>query len=93
MDEDHAERIIRRTETPTPKPSSKGKKKAAGLGGGLSNGIFPSFPIDNWDAELSDSEDDDDNAQSGLKLETEPMQFYEVWGVEIFSKEVLSGRL
>ncbi|KAM3449059.1 hypothetical protein MY3296_007257 [Beauveria thailandica] len=45
-----------------------------------------------------DSDDSDDDiflrdSGSGLRYTTVPMQFYDVWGIKIFEKEIRSGRL
>jgi hypothetical protein len=84
---------------------TKGKQKASvsfatGVGGS-SNGIlgsadlFPVLPsIEGLDgaAEASESEDDDSEDDSGI-LKTIGAHFYDVWGVRIFEKEIVAGRL
>lgn len=46
---------------------------------------------------VGDSDDSDDDflrdSGSGLRYTTVPMQFYDVWGIKIFEKEICSGRL
>ncbi|KAM7222771.1 hypothetical protein V8F06_001958 [Rhypophila decipiens] len=101
-DDDRVERLIRpsalsKKEKKTKK--SKGKQKAVtSLGGnftssgGIGGDAFPLFPPpDSWDLS-SESEDDEDLNET--KLETmENIHFYDVWGVRIFKKEVVTGRL
>ena len=48
---------------------------------------------DGWDSESS-SDDEADGESANLKLETiEHVHFYDVWGVRIFKKEIMTGRL
>lgn len=103
-DDDRVERIIRSSDSPKKDKKSKkakGKQKATTGGSGgssslLGNDMFPVLPaLDTWDVS-SDSDDDDDfdGEGRGLKLGTvSGIHFYEVWGVRIFKKEVLWGRL
>ena len=86
---------------------TKGKQKASAAAaaaagnaspGFLGNAMFPLLPaLDSWgpggDSDEDDDEDDDDDDQA-MRLETiENIHFYDVWGVKIFKKEVLTGRL
>ena len=58
------------------------------------NGMnLPIFPAD---AFKDDSDSDDEAIDSGSRLRYRtvgPMQFYDVWGIKIFEKEICSGRL
>jgi hypothetical protein len=92
IDEDEkVERIIRPTEMPKRErksKKSKGKQKATHLG----TDLFPVMPSpDSWEMS-SESDDDDDLVEP--KLETlEGIHFYDSWGVRIFKKESLTGKL
>ena len=96
-DDDRVERLIRPSNYPKKdkkSKKSKGKQKAT-VGGGVTSGgtdVFPLLPPpDSWDVS-SESEDDED--LQDVKLETmENIHFYDVWGVRIFKKEVVNGRL
>ncbi|KAH8889669.1 hypothetical protein GQ53DRAFT_187973 [Thozetella sp. PMI_491] len=94
-DDDRVERIIRPSELPKKEEKSakesKGKQKAGAAGG--VNDLFPVLPaVDPWDMS-SDSSDEDDDLQE-QKIETVgDIHFYDVWGVRIFKKEVITGRL
>ena len=100
-DDDRVERLIRPSDLPRKEPK-KGKKadgkQPAGTSASdgstsLGNDTFPILPsMDPWDG-LSDSDDDDDDLQEH-KLETmSDVHFYDVWGVRIFKKEIITGRL
>lgn len=78
---------------------SKGKAKASNkttinsqyTAGNHNYPILPS--MDGLDSE-SESEDDVFDSGNRLKFKTVgPLQFYDVWGVKIFEKEIRSGRL
>lgn len=90
---DRADRIVRYTDLPqseTKKSKKKGKEKAPMPS---TSGPFPVLPLDTWDGASSSDEDDVDGPGS-LKLDTiEDIHFYDVWGVRIFKKEIVSGRL
>lgn len=65
-------------------PPNSGQPSGSGLP------IFPS------DAIQDDSDSDDELYDSGSRLRyttVGPMQFYDVWGIKIFEKEIRSGRL
>lgn len=98
-DDDRVERLIRPSSLSKKEKKSKkskGKQKAMNAvgasGAGFGGDVFPLLPPpDSWDIS-SDSEDDDELHEA--KLETmENIHFYDVWGVRIFKKEVVSGRL
>lgn len=104
IDDDRVERIIRASELP-PKPDAdkkkkdKGKAKAATtpplnlFNNATAGESLPLLPVHGWDSE-SDSDDEDANVSSQNKLETiENVHFYDVWGVRIFKKEIMTGRL
>ncbi len=95
-DDDRVERIIRPADLPKKekKQGSKAKgKQKAGISGHVGNDTFPVLTAaDAWGLS-SDSEDDDDDLQE-QKIETVgDIHFYDVWGVRIFKKEVITGRV
>lgn len=73
------------------KKSKKGKEKASAANWAGSG--YPFVSANNaWDSG-SDSDDEMD-LSAHAKLETiEGIHFYDVWGVRIFKKEVMAGRL
>lgn len=91
-DEDRVERLLRPSQLPKREKSkkSKGKQKAVHLGG---NDLYPQFPSgDSWDHASSDSEEDEDLQIQQIET-IDNIHFYDVWGVRIFKKEVVHGRL
>lgn len=95
-DDDRVERILRPADTPRKEKSkkSKGKQKAKPTATNNNyNDAFPLLSLDSW-GQSSESEDEDDDEGMQGKLETlENIHFYDVWGVRIFKKEVVAGRL
>jgi len=96
-DDDRVDRLIRPGDLPkknksAPSSKSKGKEKAPlPTGFGLGGEMFPVLPaLDTWDQ--SDSEDDEELQDQGIET-LENIHFYDVWGVRIFKKEVVTGRL
>ncbi|KAK8868910.1 hypothetical protein PGQ11_007488 [Apiospora arundinis] len=92
-DDDRAQRIMRKTDLPTAeqKGKKKGKGKEVAAPDAAEEDGYPAFPDDRWDEE-SDS-DEDDGAQ-WLKLDLiDNIAFYDVWGVKIFKKEIMTARL
>ncbi|KAG8166560.1 hypothetical protein KVR01_002249 [Diaporthe batatas] len=76
---------------------SKGKEKAVPLTTFLNGDHFPVLTTDNLDLG-SESDEDDEEGVTTLdgrsKLETiDNIHFYDVWGVRIFKREVVTGRL
>lgn len=58
-----------------------------------SSSPYPPLPLDAFDSE-SDSEEDETDGGSRLRFRTiGPLQFYDVWGVKIFQKEIRRGKL
>lgn len=102
MEDDRVDRVIRPSDETNDAPDernnnkrAKGKSKdkfPAATSLGPHNNMFPPLPLDGLDSE-SDS-DDEFNGGSRLRFKTVgPLQFYDVWGVKIFDKEIRSGRL
>lgn len=92
-DDEHAERIVRWKEQPKDAKMKSRKEKASTM---TSNGDqFPALSPDNVDLGSDSDEDEDDNGNAdGIsKIDTIDTPFYEVWGVRIFKKEVIAGRL
>lgn len=100
-DDERVERILRLKEIPKEimkgkSAKSKGKEKAAPLITFLNADNFPVLTLDNPD--LGSESDEDDEGVTTLdgrsKLETiDNIHFYDVWGVRIFKREVVTGRL
>jgi hypothetical protein len=98
MEDDRVDRVVRPSEGPESssdatqerhKAKSKGKQPAT-MGG---DSAFPWLPVEGLDSE-SESEDDGFDCGTRLRFKTVgPLQFYDVWGVKIFEKEIRSGRL
>lgn len=100
-DDERVERILRLKDTPKEKKGksakSKGKEKAVPLTSLPNGDHFPVLTLDNLELG-SDSEEDDEeelNGPDGMsKIETiDNIHFYDVWGVRIFKREVVTGRL
>jgi hypothetical protein len=99
--ENTVERLVRRLK----KPKSKGKGKAVEKGKGKDVDLSSPFMVfPTLDSLLSpqiaseSSEDESVNSEDevgpGLKLETlEGVRFYDVYGVRIFRKDVMMGRV
>ncbi|KAK3944882.1 putative f-box domain-protein [Diplogelasinospora grovesii] len=84
------------------KGKGKGKQKVVNTSNAIFNGVFPVLPPpDSWDVagnSTDDSESEEDHAADlqhhHQKIQTlENIHFYDVWGVRIFKKEVVTGRL
>ncbi|KAM0252268.1 hypothetical protein ACHAP5_001254 [Fusarium lateritium] len=95
MEDDRLDRVIRPTDIldEGEKRRSKGKEKAT-VNHHHSNSNLPMLP--SWGSDSDSEEDDDDASNCGKRLRLQTvgvLQFYEVWGVKIFDKEVRSGRL
>jgi hypothetical protein len=95
MEDDRLDRVIRPTDIPDEgeKRRSKGKEKAT-VNHHHNNSNLPMLP--SWGSDSDSEEDDDDASNCGKRLRLQTvgvLQFYEVWGVKIFDKEVRSGRL
>lgn len=94
IDEDeHVERIIRFKAPPKEKKKSKGKDKVPAPM--FTNGDqYPVLSLDNPADVVSDSEDDMSGSEGTMKIETiENIHFYDVLGVRIFKRDVVTGRL
>ncbi|CAF3537615.1 unnamed protein product [Fusarium graminearum] len=95
MEDDRLDRVIRPTDVPDEgeKRRAKGKEKATAIPHHSSINL-PVLPTWGSDSESEDEDDDASNCGKRLRLKTVGvLQFYEVWGVKIFDKEVRSGRL
>jgi hypothetical protein len=98
MEDDRLDRVIRpsKSATTNEEPSkrrSKGKGKAT-MGPGH-NDSLPLLPISDWGSESESEEDEDDAFNCGKRLRLKTvgvLQFYEVWGIKIFEKEIRFGR-
>jgi hypothetical protein len=96
--ENSVERIVRRA------PKSKDVNKAAdkkGKGKAVEKIESEAFPTLNSmltpvveDSSSDDDDESDDGLIPGLKLETlEGVRFYDIYGIRIFRKDVMAGRL
>lgn len=105
MEDERVDRVVRPSDfvdeflqdEDSKKRDRKGKATAFGQnpqGIAASGSSYPTFPdMDGLDSD-SDSEDDTFDSGSRLRFKTVgPLQFYDVWGVKIFEKEIRSGRL
>lgn len=102
MEDDRVDRVIRPSDETNDAPNErnnnkrakgKSKDKAPAVATSGPHNMFPALPLDGLDSE-SDSDDDGFNGGSRLRFKTVgPLQFYDVWGVKIFDKEIRSGRL
>ncbi|RGP65021.1 hypothetical protein FLONG3_9356 [Fusarium longipes] len=95
MEDDRLDRVIRPTDMPDEgeKRRDKGKEKAT-VSAHHNNISLPIMPTLGSDSESEDEDDDASNCGKRLRLKTVGvLQFYEVWGVKIFDKEIRSGRL
>ncbi|PHH83851.1 hypothetical protein CDD83_2923 [Cordyceps sp. RAO-2017] len=99
MEDERVDRVLRPSdlsgETSETQPAArpKGKGKAQPAGAATADGAFPPLPLDGLESE-SESEDEGFDNGARLRFKTVgPLQFYEVWGVKIFEKEIRSGRL
>ncbi|KAF4971759.1 hypothetical protein FZEAL_9750 [Fusarium zealandicum] len=95
MEDDRLDRVIRPSDTPEEgvKRRDKGKEKAV-VNPHHNDSNLPVLP--SWGSESESDEDDDDASNCGKRLRLKTvgvLQFYEVWGVKIFDKEIRSGRL
>ncbi|KFA72508.1 hypothetical protein S40288_06655 [Stachybotrys chartarum IBT 40288] len=98
MEDDRVDRVVRPSETDgkaeqvKKSNARKGKVKAPVPAMGMHES-FPWLPADGLESE---SESEDEFADGGMRLRFRtvgPLQFYDVWGVKIFEKEIRSGRL
>lgn len=99
MEDERVDRVVRPSEGPgeareaQPKKRSEGKGKNKAHGGTTLDGTYPLLPMDGLDSE-SDSDGEASDSGTRLRFKTVgPLQFYDVWGVKIFEKEIRSGRL
>jgi len=97
------ERLVRRVKKPKNKEKAaqkdKGKGKAKAVTPLSTPSSFPTLdtmlaPPPDFDASDDESEESDDDLGPGLKLETlEGVRFYDIYGVRMWRKDVMLGRL
>ncbi|KAI5463151.1 hypothetical protein BGZ63DRAFT_422546 [Mariannaea sp. PMI_226] len=99
MEDERLDRVIRPSQTAKiseePKRRNKGKGKAV-FNPMHNNDSLPLLPISDWGTDSESEEDEDDAFNYGKRLRLKTvgvLQFYEVWGIKIFDKEIRSGRL
>ncbi|KAI0600003.1 hypothetical protein F4775DRAFT_547619 [Biscogniauxia sp. FL1348] len=98
VDDERVTRIIRKPRTSRKTKKDKGKGKGASQTGlnyswGTSHGPFPVVES-SWDTESDSEEDEDEDELPGMELElNENVPYYDIWGVRIFKKEMVAGRL
>ncbi len=104
MEDDRVDRVVRPTEAGEQSDKEEEKKQDRKEGKKVLKGHpdspsqsnsfgFPALPTDGLD---SDSEGEEDGYDYGTRLRFKtvgPLQFYDVWGVKIFEKEIRHGRL
>ncbi|KAI1651885.1 uncharacterized protein F4817DRAFT_84318 [Daldinia loculata] len=95
-DDERAVRIVRKSGVPRKSKvgSNKDKKHAPSPNQDhVGNGLFPVAPVE-WGATSESDEDEDDDPLLRVKLElVEPFSFYDIFGIRIFEKEIVNGRL
>ncbi|KAJ9149101.1 F-box domain-containing protein [Pleurostoma richardsiae] len=103
-DGDKVDRVVQCGSDGEKKPKAKAKAKGKGkagtgtggppAGGGGGNSTYPMLSLNGWDPDASDSSDDDgDGDDQALKFDLEQCRFYDTWGIKIFKKEVVCGKL
>lgn len=100
MEDDRLDRVIRPSET-AKKGEEESKRRDKGKGKAIlspihNNDDLPVLPMSDWGSDTDSDEDDDDAFHCGKRLRLKTvgvLQFYDVWGVKIFDKEIRSGRL
>ncbi|KAI0854355.1 hypothetical protein F5Y00DRAFT_5630 [Daldinia vernicosa] len=94
-DDDRAVRIVRKSGVPGKSKVGSNKDKEHALSPNqayVGNGLFPVVPVE-WGA-TSESDEEDDDPLFRVKLElVEPYSFYDIFGIRIFKKEIVNGRL
>ncbi|XXG94226.1 hypothetical protein Hte_000480 [Hypoxylon texense] len=93
-EEDRATRIVRRQRViKSKKSATKSKEQATGSHGSNSGGNFPAVPIA-WDPLMEAAEEEFDDLPRVPEIELmEGFAFYDVYGIRIFKKEIVSGKL
>ncbi|KAI1659969.1 hypothetical protein F4813DRAFT_352592 [Daldinia decipiens] len=95
-DDERAVRIVRKSGVPRKSKASSNKDKKPVPSSNqdyVGNGLFPIAPVE-WGATSESDEDDDDDPLLRVKLElVEPFSFYDIFGIRIFEKEIVNGRL
>lgn len=95
MEDERVDRVIRPSHPDMEDGNDsedKGKSKAPFMP--EPNSPFPVLPVEGLDSESESDEDDAFDSGKRLRLKTVgPLQFYDVWGVKIFEKEIRHGRL
>ncbi|KAH7136444.1 hypothetical protein EDB81DRAFT_79565 [Dactylonectria macrodidyma] len=100
MEDDRLDHVIRPSESAKKgeegsKRRDKGKGKAV-TGPNHDDNTLPVLPMSDWGSDTDSDEDDDDAFHCGKRLRLKTvgvLQFYDVWGIKIFDKEIRSGRL
>ncbi|KAG5926880.1 hypothetical protein E4U42_002847 [Claviceps africana] len=105
-EDDRVDRVIRPCETqseassqaPAQRNKDKDKGKAHVWASGVGSPQYPILPTDaiDTDSESDEDDDDDEDVDGGRRLRFKtigPLQFYDVWGVKIFEKEIRKGVL
>ncbi|KAG5984523.1 hypothetical protein E4U55_004419 [Claviceps digitariae] len=84
------------SQAPVTRDEDKGKDKAHAVSSNVASAQYPILSADAIEADSESDDDDDDKSDCGWRLRYKvigPMQFYDVWGVKIFEKEIRKGSL
>ncbi|KAG5978982.1 hypothetical protein E4U43_006969, partial [Claviceps pusilla] len=104
-EDDRVDRVIRPSDTSSlsslqtsvKRNKDKGKEKAQVVSSShAASAQYPMLPTNVIESDSESDDDDDDDLDSGSRLRFKtigPLQFYDVWGVKIFEKEIRMGSL
>lgn len=92
-DEGRAQHIMRRPDSTKKAKKNKESWKAPPIdaNGHLNESGYPVFPANGWEPESESDEDLDESAFNLVVADN--ILFYDIWGVHIFEKEIVAGRL
>ncbi|KAI1779571.1 hypothetical protein F4818DRAFT_145078 [Hypoxylon cercidicola] len=93
-EEERATRIVRKQRVKKSKrKEAKGKEHITGSHGSNTSGYFPAVPM-TWDPLMEGEDDEFDGLPQLPEIElVEGVAFYDVYGIRIFKKEIVAGKL
>ncbi len=92
IDNGHVERILRLPLEPN--NLGLGNKHSKAKGKNKATNSLVDGDTSSSDSDLSSDSDEDTSPNGKFKMDTVPhMQFHDIWGIRIFEKEVVAGRL